>query len=350
MHAPKPGLFGSARKQWSPARTSSGIASTLGATLSCIGSTFPHFFVFSVAAGRRLRENETMIRTSFSATLSAILLAACASDETRVPNPTITQSGSGTATAILNAGVAAEIGELGGAVKILFDPLYDDHYDVFKQLDAPLIEAIVSGAAPYDNVTAVFVSHAHGDHFSARHLARMLGAQPGLQMVAPEQAVEQLREAEDWQEEFEDRVTGITLENGAQAESFAIAGATIEAFRSPHNGWPERHGNVHNITFRVSAQSGAGLVQRVMHVGDASPDREFLTPHTEFLAAKRTSLAIVPFWFLQADEAEALFGTTLNAQTAVGMHVPASEPRGLAGSGWDYFTDVGQSVPVPEVE
>ncbi len=298
----------------------------------------------------QLRDKEGMKRPFVILALSSALLAACAGEEATSSSVANSSSGPGTATAILNAGVTAEIGERGGAVKILFDPLYDDHFGSLEQLSEPLIEAIVSGAPPYDNVAAVFVSHAHGDHFSATHLTRMLAAQPDLRLVAPEQAIERLRGSDIWQADFAGRVTGITLENGAQSESFEIAGATIEAFRSPHNGWPARHAEVHNITFRVSAPSGAGLAQRVMFLGDADPGVEYFAPHAEFLAAKRTSLAIVPFWFLQEKDAKALFDTTLNAQAAVGMHVPVREPMLLSMSGWDYFTEVGQQVAVPDVE
>ncbi len=304
----------------------------------------------AVAMRRHLRDKEAMKRALVTLTLSSALLIACTGGEAASPDVTNSTSGSGAATAILNAGVAAEIGAENSSVKILFDPLYDDHYGSFQQLTEPLIEAIVSGSPPYDNVAAVFVSHAHGDHFSAKHLTQMLAAQPDLRLVAPEQAIEQLRGSDLWKERFGERVTGIALENGAQAESFEIAGATIEAFRSPHNGWPDRHAEVHNITFRVSAPSSAGLAQRVMFLGDADPGVEYFAPHAEFLAAKRTSLAVVPFWFLQESDAEALFDTTLNAQAAVGMHVPVREPMWLSMSGWDYFTEVGQKAKVQGVE
>jgi len=305
--------------------------------------------MFDIAAKRHIGDSAGMKNAHSSLAIFAVLLAGCTVDEPQALAPTSSESGAGTATAILNAGVAAEIGEQGGAVKILFDPLYDDHFGSLEELKTPLIESIVNGAPPYDNVAAVFVSHAHGDHFSEQHLTQMLAVQKDLRLIAPEQAIERLRESDNWDESFAARVTGIALENGAQSASFEVAGATVEAFRSPHSGWPDRHAGVHNITFRVSTPSEAGFVQRVMHLGDADPGLEYFVPHAEFLAAKRSSLAIVPFWYLQADQAEGLFDSTLNAQAAVGMHVPSIEPQGLAESGWDYFTDVGQTVPIPDI-
>lgn len=281
-----------------------------------------------------------------AATIAA-LLSGCTASEADTQPPSAT---TGTATAILNAGVTAEIGTAEAPAKFLFDPLYDDHFGSLEQLDDALIERIVSGEAPYDGVTAVFVSHAHGDHFSASQLTRLMAAQPSVRLVAPTQAVEQMRSDGDWNATFAARIKAISLENGEQATSFEIDGARVEAFRSPHSGWPDRHADVHNITFRVTAPAGQTMLHRVMHMGDADPGTEFYEPHAEFLSSVRTGLVIVPFWFFSEDDAEALVDGMLNAEAAVGMHVPAKEPSWLAGSGWDYFSGEGQEVTVPEVK
>lgn len=256
----------------------------------------------------------------------------------------------GKVTSILNAGVMAQIGASAAPVKFLFDPIYDEHFGSLEPLSDTLIDAIVTGAAPYDGVSAVFVSHAHGDHFSARHFNRLMAAQPAIRLVAPQQAVEMMRGEAGWQDGFAARITAITLENGAQAPAFTLGAARIEAFRSPHAGWPDRHANVHNITYRVTAASGPDGTHRVMHLGDAAPQAQFFAPHAEFLSSARTGVAVVPFWFLNAGDAEALVGETLNAEAGVGMHVPVNEPDWLAGSGWDYFNGAGQDVAVPATE
>lgn len=255
----------------------------------------------------------------------------------------------GVATSILNAGVSAQIGAPDAAMKFLFDPLYDNHFGSLQQLDAALIERIVAGEAPYDGVAAVFVSHAHGDHFSARHITRMLAAQPELRLVAPAQAVERMRAVEEWNPTFAARITALSLDNGEQAASFEIGAAKVEAFRSPHSGWPDRHSDVHNLTFRVSAASGSQMAHRVMHLGDADPGTEFYEPHAEFLSSARTGLALVPFWFFNEADAGALIDRTLNAEQAVGIHVPAQEPASLKETGARYFTGEGQTAEIVEV-
>lgn len=255
--------------------------------------------------------------------------------------------GAATVTSILNAGVMADLGNTNAPVKILFDPLYDDHFGSLAELDDDLIAAIVTGAPPYDGVAAVFVSHAHGDHFSASQLNRMMATQRQVLLIAPGQARDAMRAEGGWQDGFAARITSIDLANGAATQSFSIGGALVEAFRSPHNGWPDRHGDVHNISYRVAARNGAGFMARVMHLGDADPAPEHFAPHAGLLASARTGLAIVPFWFLQQPDTANLLDRTLNAEALAAMHVPAREPAFLAGSGWTYFAGAGQQVDVP---
>lgn len=305
-------------------------------------------------------QGEALSRAALvSALAPALLLTACSQHDedsasqalARMQNSAPT---AGLATSILNAGIMTELGQTGEGVtappKFLFDPLYDDHFGSLEQLTEPLIEAIVTGQPPYDGVTAVFVSHAHGDHFSASQLTRMLAEQPDLVMVAPLQAIERMQAEPAWRSEFAVRTRPIRLANGEQSESFEIAGAVIEAFRSPHNGWPESHSNVHNITYRVSAPLADGLVGRVMHLGDADPDVVHYQPHAAFLSSARTGLVMVPYWFYTEEDLDGLIADTLNAELPVAMHVPVRVPGYLSSGDLPYFSDLGEQLPIPPSE
>lgn len=265
-----------------------------------------------------------------------------------LPDQTEISEGSATVTAILNAGVMAELGTSDERVKFLFDPLYDDHFGTLQPLDDALIDRIVSGEAPYDGVTAVFVSHAHGDHFSAQQFNRLMAAQPEIRLVAPNQAIEKMRVEEGWDPVFAARIEAISLENGEASAALAISGVLVEAFRSPHTGWPDNHANVHNLTYRVSAIAADGTFHRVMHFGDADPAREHYEGLSDFFVSARTGLAVVPYWHFSAPEPARLFDETFNAETSVGMHVPVTAPDWLAETGGAFFTEEGQQVQVPE--
>lgn len=269
------------------------------------------------------------------APFAALALTGCYAAQEDAPPPAQAEIVEGDkAVSILNAGVRAEM----GGAKFLFDPLYDDHFGTFEVMGDALIEKIVKGDAPYDGVDAVLVSHAHGDHFSASNLNRLMATQKGVKLVAPKQAVDAMRENAQWQDRFEPRIVAIELENGESAESFEVEGTLIEAFRSPHSGWPERHFDTHNITYRLSSTEGV----RVMHLGDADPGTEHFEAHRALLESSRTALALVPFWYFGTRDPEALIDETLNADSAVAMHVPVETPRVLQSGKWDYFSEEGQ--------
>ena len=285
---------------------------------------------------------------------ATLMLAACGEAPAQTAfAPPKDGAVAGTATSILNAGVMAQIGpqsdQVGsdGLAKFLFDPLYDDHFGSLEQLPPDLIEALVTGAPPYDGVDAVFVSHAHGDHFSASKLTRMLAEQPELRLFAPQLAIDRMAEDAAWDDSFAERTVGISLENGQAWEGATVEGFSVDAFRSPHNGWPDRHFSTHNITFRVSAPAGEGVVGRVMHLGDADPASEHYVALSEFLSAKRSSLAMVPFWFYQSPQLGELVDQTLNAQMPVAMHVPVRVPAYLCAGELPYFSEVGEVVEIP---
>lgn len=264
------------------------------------------------------------------ALFSALLLMTC---EAPAHDPE-----TGTASAIRNEGVMVEVGD----TKILFDPIYDNDFDTYQEIPETLASALTVGAAPYDGIDAVFVTHAHGDHFSATGLNAMLAAQPALLLYAPGQAIDMMREAEGWSEDFKGRTRPIVLEFGL-VEAYGLEDMEVQAFSIPHAGWPQNHQSLQHYVYRVSFAGGA----RVMHLGDAAHDAVHYEPHDEALANGKTGIAFVPFWMLLDPAARSTIDDHLNASHVVGIHVPADVPAVLRESGEDFFSVLGETRDIP---
>jgi L-ascorbate metabolism protein UlaG (beta-lactamase superfamily) len=245
----------------------------------------------------------------------------------------------GRATAILNEGVLVESGD----VKVLFDPIYDQGFNTYADMGDDLKAQIVEGLAPYDNIDAIFVSHFHGDHFSAPNMVRLLAAQSKVKLFAPTAAVDAMRGDAGWDEKFAKRITTISLKMDGPSVRHEIDDILVEAVRVPHSGWPVRHKDVENIVFRVTL----GGDTRVMHLGDAARKSEHFVPHVNFLQASRTGTAFVPYWILRPGQKDAFIDGVLNAEHAIGIHVPKITPPELKASGKDYFDTLGQTQPIP---
>jgi len=91
------------------------------------------------------------------------------------------------ATYLGNEGVMVARGD----TRILFDAFYSDSYSRYTLVPKEIAEAMLAGEAPYDGIDAIFVSHVHGDHFTAGPAVTYLRAHPQVQLYG----TEQIREA-----------------------------------------------------------------------------------------------------------------------------------------------------------
>ncbi|NNU17305.1 MBL fold metallo-hydrolase [Parvularcula sp. ZS-1/3] len=231
---------------------------------------------------------------------------------------------------LANEGVMVTQGDL----KILFDPIFDNGFGNFPLVPEEMRAAMFAGEAPFSGVDAIFVSHAHGDHFAAADTNTYLKAHPAVRLVAPQQAIDFMREAEGWDASLLDRVTAFSMSLDEGAQTFAIGDIKVQAMRVVHTGdWP----NVHNMVYRVTLDTKAS----VMHLGDADGSEGNFSVHRETLDSEATNVAFVPFWWLDEgpDEAREL----MNADEVVGIHVAIEVPGWLKASGADFFAEPGET-------
>ena len=244
---------------------------------------------------------------------------------------------SGEARYIANEGVMVTQTTADGVVKILFDPLPLSGFGTYPDVPAKDKAAIMAGTAPYDGITAVFISHAHRDHFSAADMNAYLAAQADVKLFAPEQAVRMMLSEESWQEGFKERVAPIRLEFNQTMRPVTVGPLKVDAARIPHSGWPGR-ADIENIVFRVTL--GDNIT--VAHMGDADIDPAHYTTFKSHWDTKDTDLAFPPYWiYLDPDGDEVL--EIMNARDSVGIHVPIKIPADLKASGADFFSLSGET-------
>lgn len=263
-----------------------------------------------------------MRRTLFSALMfSALSSAAFAHDSE--------------ARYIANEGVLVTSGE----TKIMFDPLFSEGFGTYLTVPAETRAKMMAGQVPFDGVDAVFISHAHGDHFAAKDVAAYLDAQPGVMLFAPQQAIDRLMLAADPKSGIADRVVAFDLAAGDAAQNETRGDITAEAVRIPHAGWPApRRASVQNIVFRVTLNADV----TVMHMGDADVNIVHYRPHAAHWQARGTDTAFPPYWMLTAPGGSQIL-EYMNVESSVGTHVPIKVPSDLKNSGKDYFSVPGET-------
>lgn len=206
-----------------------------------------------------------------------------------------------------------------GETKVMFDPLYSQSYDTYMMLPEQMKAALLAGEAPYDGLDAVFISHHHGDHFTAEDVLEFMLARPDVELYAPGQAVVALRAiAGPDQQAIFSRVHGVDLEYKDAPVSMVVDNLIIEAVRIPHSGWPTGRLDVSNLAWRVTLDSAT----TVLHLGDADANDVHFALDPEFWSSNQPNIAFPPYWFFAADAGREILSDRIAADDSVGIHVP----------------------------
>jgi len=231
-----------------------------------------------------------------------------------------------------------------GHTTILFDPLYPNGFGTYQMVPEAMRDDLMGGAAPFENVDAIFISHMHPDHFSVDEVIAYMQAHETVRLFAPTQAVDWMRE-ETEDEAIFDRVTPVGLERLDAPLSFTEGDLTIDVVRIPHAGWPARE-EVSNLVWRVTMSDGI----TVMHLGDADPQDEHYAPHADHWMVKHTDAAYPPYWFYMMGEGPQILSTRLNVLSSTGIHVPIKLPQDLFVTGEDFFHKPGETRLIRRID
>lgn len=223
-----------------------------------------------------------------------------------------------------------------GSNKVLFDPFFHSHFDTYTLVPEEIRQKIFQREKPFDGIKAIFISHSHGDHFSASDTFSYLQENPKVSLIAPQQAVDALL-ALDGAAQLKNPIFAINLEFEQAAEALELDGIQVEAVRIPHAGWPQRS-EVENMVYRLSFDDKTV----VMHMGDADSDRKHYQAHQQHWDKKQTDLAFPPYWFYFSKQGNDILENIIKVKRSVGIHVPTVVPENLKQTGKDYFSIPGE--------
>lgn len=248
-----------------------------------------------------------------------------------------------TASYLGNEGVFIQQGQN----KILFDAFYLNSYGNYVLVDEETSKAMMAGDAPYDGVSALFVSHVHGDHFSPAPTIAYLQAQTNVTLYGSMQVKQAIVDMlGDPNHKLLERVIGVAQEPGDKPQRFVQGNLKISVVAIPHSGG-ERMAKISNLAFRVSL----GGHPTVMHLGDADGRDVYFASYQDYWDEEALNIAFPPYWFYHNEESRLILKNRLKAQQAIGIHVPAKaighgdEYREEIGG--DVFTDPGETRNIP---
>ena len=271
--------------------------------------------------------------TPLIAILACIATSAMAHDDKR-HNPTATYLG--------NEGVLIARGE----TKILFDAFYAQSYGQYALVPEAISAAMMAGDAPYDGIDAIFVSHVHGDHFTAAPAIAYMRAHPAVTLYGSQQVLDAIKQAGvNADDPLLSRIMAFDLSPEDKAVAFEVDGLSIDVVAIPHAG---NRPTIQNFAWRVTLDEKT----TILHMGDAGIVRADFERHKAHFAAKKTHAAFPPYWFIGDANGEAILTDYINADQAIGIHVPArASGNGDAWrtqAGGDLFTDPGETREIKD--
>jgi L-ascorbate metabolism protein UlaG (beta-lactamase superfamily) len=185
-------------------------------------------------------------------------------------------------TFVANAGVLVSSGDS----KVLIDALFDKPNPEYRAPAPNVLDKIMKGDPPYDNVGLALVTHNHPDHFDPSLAVRYLESVSGPTLVAPADAVAEMRKVAAYWAKIAPRVVALDMRVGETA-SRDLGHIRIKAFRTLHSGGGE---SPMNIMYLLELDGW-----HVFHEGD-SPGK--IDEYRGFrLGNEPVDLALVHFWF-----------------------------------------------------
>jgi L-ascorbate metabolism protein UlaG (beta-lactamase superfamily) len=223
-----------------------------------------------------------------------------------------------------------------GKQKVLIDALFKNTITDYTAPSPQVLEKIMKGEAPFDGVDLVLVTHNHPDHFDAPLAAAYLRAFRKAVLLAPEDAVAELRKTADGAA-IGPRVVSLDLRVGEKTER-TLKGIKITALRTLHSGDKESPMNIAYL-FEIGGR-------RVFHEGDSNGKPDVLRALVP--DGSRVDLALVHYWFPLEPGCAAWLQKSFTAEHIALMHLPIrleGDAPGKIDQVRKYYKDIFLMLP-----
>ena len=169
--------------------------------------------------------------------------------------------------------------------KVFIDALFT-RYSSYAYPSDSLRGAMEAGRPPFDSVSAVLVTHRHGDHFGAGPVHAFLRNNPRARLIGSQQVMDSLNRLPGASPIPSAQLWPVTLPTN-QRRRLTVNGITIEALGLSHGG---EHREISQHLGYLVEMDGI----RILHIGDTNVGPETFTPFR--LDTARVDVALLSAW------------------------------------------------------
>jgi L-ascorbate metabolism protein UlaG (beta-lactamase superfamily) len=228
-----------------------------------------------------------------------------------------------------------------GDKKVLIDALFETN---MQNIDPPdeVLERIVNGEPPFDQIDLVFATHDHFDHFSVDLVRDHLRNNPAAVFISSPDAVRRIQRLGD---EFDERLIAVNLQPGERSR-LSVNGIELDCLYITHG-----HPSMQNIGVVITVGE-----YTFFHTGDMNIDSsvEYYISLEDFqeygLHQIEIDLAILPAHIYSLEEGVTLIENGIQARYLSPMHYSYLYPPTSLEEDFSnivVFTDVLEEWVVP---
>jgi ankyrin repeat protein len=206
-----------------------------------------------------------------------------------------------------------------GNHKLLIDAPTKTGYGRYLATPEPIIEDILNGRPPFDNIDFLLVTHKHGDHFDVDLTGACLAKNPNAILLSSQEVFLEMALYAKGFNEVKSRIFSVTPPPGSSA-GVAAAGVHMTLLHLSHG-----QAKIQNTGFLVNLGT-----KIILHLGDGSlqVDRKFFKNLR--LNTLGIDAAFIPYWdFLQPGGRE-MIKKHVQPRHIVLMHIPPREIQEIA--------------------
>jgi L-ascorbate metabolism protein UlaG (beta-lactamase superfamily) len=218
-----------------------------------------------------------------------------------------------------------------GTTRVLIDALYLDA-DIWESPSRKIQKAIVSGNAPFRNISHMLVSHYHADHFDAALTSRFLINNPGAMLLTNAQTDSVLQKIYRQDPELKrPKQTRIIQSPMFGTETYEADDLKVKCLMQRHMGQDDF--KVVSMGFLVEMGG-----KKILHIGDAGWTDENFAGFN--LQDENIDIAFIHYWFLLDCEGRRILDTQIKPKKIVITHIPYEELRRNFKRIKEYYPDV----------
>lgn len=198
--------------------------------------------------------------------------------------------------------------------KVIIDALFDKFYDDYLHPNVPLLDKMISGEFPYDNVDLLLSTHIHRDHFAPTITGRFLKEHPETKLVSSAQLIKSITDDYAEGKSVDSQMEGIVRDTKIHERE--INGLKVTAFFIYHAGSSNaRTRKIENMGYLIDFDG-----TKVLHLGDSdmNPDR-----FKELdLKSMGVDVAMVPYWYMTDEVGIGIINDLIAPKFLIGIHFP----------------------------